>query len=393
MKFKFLGLFFLLVSTETLASGGVRSCNFYLDSQSTQNLDLSSSQTIKSRLNNIESEVELSLYLKTVIRKSRSIRGAARIRFLKYGSDLLLEKIERYSSQLDNRELLEVFEFFEAYRFRKITPKFLKNIESTLVERIEEFSLNEMSAIILHFGRLRVRPSTVFLVNLQNHIRLGNSEITSTHLTSLIQGFGLMNHAPEKMFMVWWRRNYSILRLDFKLQQLSNSMFGFYLLRQWSDIKFVSTSLAPKVWRSYLFTNDNESSVAAKQIALIDQYFRAVFDSPIPNLPESLFNNLFATLNKKPRSAETSLETQVGGYLAMDGIKFVTEYKTKAGFYVDFYVPNENRVIQADGPTHYIKTVVDGVIVEEQRPQDGLMDDVLRALGYSVDRKNYNNYE
>ena len=77
----------------------------------------------------------------------------------------------------------------------------------------------------------------------------------------------------------------------------------------------------------------------------------------------------------------------------MDGIKFVTEYKTKAGFYVDFYVPNKNKVIQADGPTHYIKTVVEGLIVEEQRPQDGLMDDVLRALGYSVERKNYNNYE
>ena len=92
---------------------------------------------------------------------------------------------------------------------------------------------------------------------------------------------------------------------------------------------------------------------------------------------------------EKPKGAQSEFEEKVEMGLAMSGIDYETKFKTKPGFYVDFFIPEKNRIIQVDGPSHFIKEIVDGVFVENQRPQDLLIDEVLKVFGYQIKRQSY----
>jgi very-short-patch-repair endonuclease len=67
---------------------------------------------------------------------------------------------------------------------------------------------------------------------------------------------------------------------------------------------------------------------------------------------------------------------------------FETEHQTAPGFFVDFYFPAEKKVLQVDGSGHFIAHYTGGKLSLVVRPQDVLMDAVLKRLGYTITRRN-----
>jgi very-short-patch-repair endonuclease len=353
-------------------------CGHFLDGQKNTSKLVDRSDFFQG-LNEINSKTKyigfLNKFLESILSKKINEKHIVRIvaglerRSVQYLLDLNLSQIEF---------LLRLF--VKANR-KYLSEDFLRTVEAAIISKIEVLNPHQAAQFVYLFGRLSVRPTPSFLDSILSYSTKDMDHFTAQNLSNSLFGFGLLSYSPGAEYLKKWFERFNEIQDEFSTQHLSNSVYSIYLLKEWGLLKSVLQVLDSSVWLSL------NTSVERRIISQVYNYAKIVLNIDFIQIQK--FEKDFFELIEKPQGETSDLEQAYELRLSLSDIEYEQEYKTSAGFYVDFYIPSQNKVVNVDGPSHFIK-VFDGQNFSEiQRPQDHLIDDLLRASGYNVVRIHY----
>lgn len=374
-------LFFLFVINLNIlqASDGLE-CQRYLNSKK---LILTDSLNFNTNLAGISNPETLEIFVTKFFEVVNSDPLIVRKPFIKSG----LIDLENISApflaeiSIQARERLLKVMSLNLHVVRSVN--FLVSLENATLKDLPTMKAEELSGFIFLMGKLRLKPSDSFLEVLSFEVVNKIKDFQPRMMSNLVFGFGQLGFKPNDDLLKAWRERYKENHLDFDKVSIVNSIFSFYLMGSSEMVKWFARATSEEKWKSI----KNKDHIERRQVSLVFEYFFRVENYVLK--PIQRFQGHFKDLIRVSGRQTSEIEDQYEMRLAMSGVDYVKEYQTIPGFFVDFYIPAENKVIQIDGPSHFIKEVKDNEFVEFQRPQDDLIDKILRSFGYQVKRISY----
>lgn len=367
-------LIFLAITHQALAQNDF--CESFL---ARQNLDLSTSLGFNSGLSGI---ADASDYKKFIL-KLNQFRYSQRDKqsFVRSGLYELQNMSTEYLQDIDPITVEILLRFMSKAGKIELTSEFAHNVEVHYLSNLSALEARNISAVIYLFGRLRVKPSDAFLEVIQNEFIKKIDTFNPQNLSNIVFGFGSMGILPKDSFFKSWRERFEVIHADFLPLNIVNSLFAFYLMGSIENVIWYVNAVPNDYWESVLKKSE------IRQVAQVFEYYERVLNIVLKPLLK--FKDQFRKLIEKPINSQSDFEKKFELALALSGRDYEVEYKTIPGFYVDFYIPEINRIIQIDGPSHFVRELQEGLWLERQRPHDRLIDQILKTYGYDVQRKSY----
>lgn len=345
-------------------------------------LDLTTSSSLNFNLNKV---TDIDSFRKFIVQFSKSFEAYSLKDKNRFVITALYE-IEKmsvlYFPDLDIYHEDVLVRLFTRVRHYRLESKFILAFQSAILKKASSYKDRNIASLVYLFGRLRVRPSPEVIKAFETMFIEKADTFLPQNLSNIIFGFSLVGVQPSFEFLEAWRNRYKAIHSEFLPLNIANSLYSFYLMGSAENVKWFVRATPEARW------GEIKNKSERRQISQVFEYYNTVHNYVLR--PIIRFKGQFRDLVEAPDSNSSSeFEETVEMGLAMSGRDYEKEFKTTPGFYVDFYIPELNRIIQVDGPSHYIREFVNGVWVETQRPQDLLIDEVLSKYGYEVKRRNY----
>ncbi len=371
----------LIATSSTFTSAAeVHHCQNYLDSN---DYIISDSFSFNSNLANIDDAESLERFILILHKNFSSLSIPDKKTFLRSG----LVELENISGPFLNdisisaRDSLLRVMGLNSHKIK--SASFFTSLQNAVLKDLPVMKPQDLSSFIFFVGKLGIKPSSDFLNEFQKVSVQKIQEFEPKMMSTFVFGFGQLGVKPTEDLLKAWRERYKKIFLDFDKVNIVNSIFSFYLLGATEMVKWFARATPESQW-SLL---KNKDHIERRQVSLVFEYYLRVHTLALK--PIQRFQGHFKDLIKPSARQISEIEGQYEMRLAISGVDYEKEFKTLPGFYLDFYIPEENKVIQIDGPSHFIQELTDGTFVEFQRPQDNLMDEILRSYGYRVKRVSY----
>lgn len=253
-------------------------------------------------------------------------------------------------------------------------------LEKIIKSHYDEFTPSQLSQIFVFYSRVKYSPNPKLYNDLINKMQHQLPSLSSNNLSFLLFSLSKMGLPLTEKFMTKWFAAAHKEIHSFTENSLSISMYAFGLLKLLEKDEIIP--FLEKIKSKF----KNEDYRDHTTLGLVANYYRYVlnqpshylkkFDKPIVVLkPEhtSRLEDLFAKLLHKKRKI------------------YQSEFVTELGTSVDFYTELDNTIYQIDGPTHFIFST-DGS-PKRQRLKDQFIDEIHKAMGYTVIRRSYDQVE
>lgn len=250
----------------------------------------------------------------------------------------------------------------------------LKNIETHKSFHLVKFL--EMMA------KLRVAPGVDFLIKWEHQMIIKKRSFTTSTLTSVISSYGSLGFSPGLLFLKEWKEVFEGKISKFTPRQIANALYGVYLL---NNKPLIEHFIKEVTWEQ--FGELLKDPVHARQASIVGLYMDRIWD--VRPLKMSMFIGKFKSNVGRP-DRKSELENKMAGALRNLLTVFEREYSSEPGFFVDFYIPAENKIIQTDGPLHYVVTYINGEKIRTLKVKDVLIGQILKSYGYIVERLDHN---
>ncbi len=370
--------------TQSLAKvdDGASHCEHYLISiNPISDFVLTDSVNFNLHLGQINDLDSLRAFISQLSKNFDSLSAYDKRTFLRSGLYELEKRSIPHLEQLDVFHQEALLRLFSQSYHKDLSADFVLGLQSSLRNTVSKMKARNLSAIVYLMGKLSIRMSPEVLNAIQLKAVEKIEDFSPQNMSNIVYGFSLVDVKPTNDFLKAWRDRYKQIYPQFENLNIANSLFSFYLMGSAEMVKwFVRATPEPR-WAAFKAISER------RQISQVFEYYFKVHQYVLQ--PIIRFKGHFNDLAKKPSGAATELEIKVGMVLALQGLDYEEEYKTSPGFYVDFFIPELNRIIQVDGPGHFIKELVNKQLIEIQRPQDLLIDEVLTAYGYNIRRRSY----
>lgn len=262
---------------------------------------------------------------------------------------------------------------------RHMGKDFLSQLEQSIILNSEKINAKQMSSFMSLIAKTLSRPSENFLEFWSVRTISQLHEMNPPHLTASLYGLASMGIKPSPIWMAAWLKEAQNKIESYNNQSLANTVYALNLLRAFESLETFVSKVPEKKW------SDIKEGLALhrRQLSLTVMYMDIVLNKQIEVLNQ--FRHDFKELVDPPQTGSW-LEFEVQMYLTSKNLKYIEEFQTEHGFYVDIFVPTQNRIMQIDGPGHYVKSETPSGKTFVSRPQDLNIDEILRASGYKVER-------
>lgn len=365
----------LTILMGSLSAHAQGQCSWHLTKVSLSH-DFSSKESFRRSLESIRSVDQASGFIKKALQ-------AEKLSHPSFKSEVLnLEKtitpyLDRFSASL----LTNFLEVLVRAKVVHLETSTLEAINLTLVNKISETKIKRLPQLLKNFEELMSRPSEDILKQIELKITSEMDRLNENNLYWVLKSFARLNYKPSPHFLDVWFKQVELKSQSLNEGHLSGILFSFYLMRSWESIERFVDLIPMNNWQQIALQG---TKINNSQISLVSMYMDVVLKKRIPEL--QLFRQYFSENVIEPNSGSW-LEFEVQMYLTSKKLKYIQEYKTQPGFYVDFFISEQNRIIQVDGKQHYIKSVdSQNLEVQELRPQDKNIDEILKSSGYKVER-------
>lgn len=261
-----------------------------------------------------------------------------------------------------------------------LSEAFMVEFEKRALEQGNKFKYRNLSQVIFLLGKLQNRPSSKFIKEWEDLMVSQMENFEARNLVTVMSSYAALGLTPGSAFLKSWRAKVKQDISAFNEQEITNTLYALYGAKLFDVLVEYLEVVPKKAWDSI------EDVRQQRQLSLVHQYFEVVRGEDLKALRR--FKGVFKATVEKPKKP-SSLEEDVVIIFMMRGDDYSQEHQSTPGFYVDIYVEEGNRIYQLDGPKHFIVFYENGLKIEIQRPQDGLMDEVLTAHGYKVIRWSY----
>ncbi len=279
--------------------------------------------------------------------------------------------LKRVNKTLDL--LVKIDEFY-------LNRVFMEKVESAAFHVGEKTNVLHFARLFEAFNRLRVAPSDKFLNDFENVMLEKINRFSPSFLKSIVFSYGSLGIKPSDQFMKEWFEVFERKVSSFNSKQLAGALYGLHLLGNQAYLESFIEAVGSDRFKVFML---DDTSIRVGSI--VREYTMTVWGKDYKELQQ--FEGLFQKVTDKP-TAESGLESKASGVVRSWGVKYSREFQTTPGFFVDFFFPTENKILQIDGPLHFTARYVNGERVLRLRVKDELMDQVLRAYGYKIERWN-----
>ncbi len=287
--------------------------------------------------------------------------------------------IQKWSNSVSLNHLIKIVSIVNKGGVFHLSETFLKLLEGVVLTRIDEFRVNQAVEVLSLLGKVKTRPSDKVLKVLSELLVDRLDELSYRRLGLILAGYADLGLTPPRAYLrVWYGRLRSIGD-EIGPARISVVIFSLYLMREFELLREYIGLIPVEKWE--LFVKPSHRRI----LSLVEQYMRTVLMRKVTEL--NGFKGDFKRL-ATPNDYESKLETAAALVFKNEGLNFAQEFQTIPGFFVDFYFESENKVVQIDGPHHYIVSYRDGIKSLKLRLQDTLNDEVLKRHGYKVERMN-----
>ncbi|MGH1468950.1 MAG: hypothetical protein ACRBBP_08750 [Bdellovibrionales bacterium] len=302
------------------------------------------------------------------------LRGRLKLKF----SHIRIFKrgIRKWLSQISADHLMKVFIIIREGGLYHLEYEFLKSFEEAIGLKLDEFSGGQLATIVNLFGKVKTQPTESFLKRLEDALLEKTIELDVKNLVEILSGYAHLGVKPSRVsFRVWFEKLKNEIE-GMGPRHLSELLYSLNLMKEFESLKGFLRVVPEATWAEF------RAPSHIRILSLIEQYSRVVLRVNLLELAP--FKGAFKELVKSP-SQESQLERDAAFIFDAEGVVYLREFQTTPGFYVDFYIPAKNRVVQVDGPHHYIISY-EKDLLRKLRPQDILIDEVLKSHGYEVER-------
>lgn len=363
---------------------GGRAVNVYAQGQCSWHLnksaatpDFSSKESFRRGYQAIRSVEQASDYIKKALNANRITQPNFKSEVLRF-EKAMIPYLDRFSVSL----LINFLEILVRAKVVHLETATLETINLTLSQKIPETKIKRLPQLLKSFEDLMTRPSESVLKQIELKFTSEIERLNENNLYWILKSFARLDYKPSSQFLQAWFKQVEAKVSSLNEGHLSGILFSFYLMQSWESVERFVSLVPSSTWQTMA---QQGTKINNSQISLASMYLELVLNRPNTNL--KAFRQYFTENVIEPNSGSW-LEFEVQMYLTSLNLKYIQEYKTKPGFYVDFFIPEQNRIIQVDGNQHYIKSLNSKTseVIHRQRPQDTNIDEMLKASGYIVER-------
>ena len=318
----------------------------------------------------------LSLHSLSQLKKGHCLIKSIPESFIQSWENSALNKMNGFNSQgLANS--------IYAFSLLGIHPsdQFLGAWQRAAFHSMDDFNSQELSISLYAFSLLGIQPREQYVEAWQKSAFRSLGDFNPQELSISLYAFSLLGIQPREQFIEAWQKSAFRSMGNFSPQNLANSLYAFSLLGIHPRREFL------KAWEKRAVERLDDFVVEElHQIFSAEKGLFARFKIPLPPKISSRVKAGVLSLKEQDTRQSNSQKRIAHDIKLLFPQDLREEYWSDAiASYVDFAVPSSHLVIQFDGPHHYL--VKKGVDV--LRPQDQMLDFILRNEGWTVVRIHY----